>query len=615
MDRKSIPLTNEHFAAFCEKMLGQPYWYGCCLYKCTESLRSRKAEQYPSHYGTSRTARYKQDIAAKKICADCIGGIKGYAWTDGGSGVLESIGTGKPFTSKYGANGCPDKGANSMFTYAKQKGMDWGVIGTLPEIVGLALHKDGHVGVYVGNGYAVEWRGYADGCIKTKVAGRGWTHWYRLTFIQYGPALPLTPDIPTDPSVRELFYTPGKAMPRGEDVRALQADLNALGYACGAADGIFGPKTSAAIVAFQRDHGLEVDGIVGKQTRTALEEALGASDRKYGGQDPQAQVPSDEHDEGQAPDGTEQDEAIDEKTDSDEGDAEEDDTDDYVSPANEEPPDYGTRLLRYRSGHTMMVGADIAAVQKRLIQLGYNPGKTDGIYGPNTAAAVKALQKVANIAVDGIVGDETRKVLKDGLVVKPVGSVNPIVRIKMQRAENIAVYGSDEVSLGIEEYLRGVVPSEMYESADAEALKAQAICARTYAYYRRNSVISDTTNHQSFHAGKIGKNPRSDEAIAVTRGMVLTYEGKLVNCFYCASNKGETKRSGDVWSTHYPYYVTKTDEWDEAARQESNMTSFGHGIGMSQHGAMWAARHGVKCDTILAFYYEGATIAGNYGQA
>lgn len=71
-NRALIPLTNEHFAAWCLKMIGQPYWYGSCVYKCTESLRSRKAGQYPSHYGSSRTSRYRQDIAAKKVCADCI---------------------------------------------------------------------------------------------------------------------------------------------------------------------------------------------------------------------------------------------------------------------------------------------------------------------------------------------------------------------------------------------------------------------------------------------------------------------------------------------------------------------------------------------------------------
>ena len=162
-DRVLVPLTNEHFGTFCEKMVGQPYWYGCCLYKATNSLLIRKTNQYPSSYASSQTARYKQDIANRKIVADCIGGLKGYMWTGGGVGVLEAIGTDLTFTSKYGSNGCPDKGATSMFTYAKNKGMDWGVIGTLPEIVGLALTKSGHIGYYVGNGYAVEWIGFSYG--------------------------------------------------------------------------------------------------------------------------------------------------------------------------------------------------------------------------------------------------------------------------------------------------------------------------------------------------------------------------------------------------------------------------------------------------------------------
>ena len=44
-ERINTPFTNEHFAAWCQKMLGQPYWYGSVVYKCTESLRSRKAAQ------------------------------------------------------------------------------------------------------------------------------------------------------------------------------------------------------------------------------------------------------------------------------------------------------------------------------------------------------------------------------------------------------------------------------------------------------------------------------------------------------------------------------------------------------------------------------------------
>ena len=159
-DRINTPFTNEHFANWCLQMAERksPYWYGTCVYKATQSTLNSKTKQYPDHYGSSRTSRYKQDIANKQVVADCVGGCKGYAWTNGGQGVLEAIGTDQKITSKYGSNGCPDKSASGMFSYCKSKGMDWGTIGTLPEIIGLALFTDGHIGYYVGNGYAVEWR-------------------------------------------------------------------------------------------------------------------------------------------------------------------------------------------------------------------------------------------------------------------------------------------------------------------------------------------------------------------------------------------------------------------------------------------------------------------------
>ena len=108
-DRIHIPFTNEHFAAYCLQMVGQPYWYGCCGYKATASLLSRKTSQYPAHYTSDRTSRYQQDIADKKVVCDCIGGAKAYAWTGGGQSMLEAIGTDKAVSNQYCANGCPDK--------------------------------------------------------------------------------------------------------------------------------------------------------------------------------------------------------------------------------------------------------------------------------------------------------------------------------------------------------------------------------------------------------------------------------------------------------------------------------------------------------------------------
>ena len=73
-ERINTPFTNEHFVAFLKKMVSHPYWYGTCLYPCTESVLASKTRQYPEHYGSSRTAQYKRDIANKDVAADCVGG-------------------------------------------------------------------------------------------------------------------------------------------------------------------------------------------------------------------------------------------------------------------------------------------------------------------------------------------------------------------------------------------------------------------------------------------------------------------------------------------------------------------------------------------------------------
>ena len=274
-ERKDTPFTGEHFAAWCEKMVGQPYWYGGCVYKCTKSLLNRKAKQYPSHYTSSRMKRYKDDIAQKKVCADCIGGAKGYAWTNGGQGVLEAIGTDKGISNKSGANSCPDKGANSMFAWAKSKGMEWGTIDTLPEIIGLALHTDGHVGYYIGNGYAVEWRGFNYGCVRTKVKERKWKYWYKLPFIQYGEA---ATDVPA-PEIALGSRLLKRGMV-GSDIKALQELLMQLGYALPkyGANAKFGAETEKALRAFQKETGLTVDGKYSDRTHAALMDAVADDD-------------------------------------------------------------------------------------------------------------------------------------------------------------------------------------------------------------------------------------------------------------------------------------------------------------------------------------------------
>lgn len=155
-----------------------------------------------------------------------------------------------------------------MFEYAKTRGMDWGVIGSMPEIVGIALRFDGHMGFYVGGGYAVEWRGFNFGCVKTKVAGRGWTHWCKLPFINYDNS---AVTIPTTPSIALGSRLLKKGM-SGDDVKVLQELLLKLGYDLGSygADGEFGAATEKAVMAFQRRNNLTADGKYGDKTHAAL---------------------------------------------------------------------------------------------------------------------------------------------------------------------------------------------------------------------------------------------------------------------------------------------------------------------------------------------------------
>ena len=80
----------------------------------------------------------------------------------------------------------------------KSQFVESGKINTLPEIPGLALWKSGHIGIYKGNGKALEFRGTAYGCVETNVAERPWTHWGKIYGVSYGesPVEEVKPDEP-----------------------------------------------------------------------------------------------------------------------------------------------------------------------------------------------------------------------------------------------------------------------------------------------------------------------------------------------------------------------------------------------------------------------------------
>ena len=147
---------------------GWGYVWGTFGQTLTESLMESKIRQYPDGVGS-----YADVIRSKWLggrTADCVGLIKGYGWYDSKSGEI-----------KVGSNGMADVGANGMFAAAEVKG----TIDTIPEVPGLAVWSDGHIGIYIGNGEVIEAMNTLRGVTRTKLAGREWTHWLQIPYISY----------------------------------------------------------------------------------------------------------------------------------------------------------------------------------------------------------------------------------------------------------------------------------------------------------------------------------------------------------------------------------------------------------------------------------------------
>ena len=142
--------------------------------------------------------------------------------------------------------------------------------------------------------------------------------------------------------------------------------------------------------------------------------------------------------------------------------------------------------------------------------------------------------------------------------------------------------------LNLDEYIYGVVAAEMPASFEEEALKAQAIVARTYTVYK---IINDEGKHEGADIcddatccqAWISKEERmkkwDDEkkeeywnkivsAVDSTKGKVITYEGKPINAFFHANSGGKTETPGNVWGgENYPYLQTVATSGEDAYSQ------------------------------------------------
>ncbi len=125
----------------------------------------------------------------------------------------------------------------------------------------------------------------------------------------------------------------------------------------------------------------------------------------------------------------------------------------------------------------------------------------------------------------------------------------------------------------IEDYLYGVLPYEMGNASHMEALKAQAVTARTYTLRRMGGSglydVVDTTSDQVY-AGTPSGNENCRAAVDATRGIVMKTGGSYTATFYTASNGGQTESARNLWgSAAYPYLGVRDDPYDLANPQSA----------------------------------------------
>lgn len=160
----------------------------------------------------------------------------------------------------------------------------------------------------------------------------------------------------------------------------------------------------------------------------------------------------------------------------------------------------------------------------------------------------------------------------------------------------------------IDTYVRGVVASEIGD-APLEACKAQAIAARTnaYVYAISGNPIPDV-GVQAFREERATDESYRNviEAVRETTGYVLLCDGELLDpCSFSASNGGKTESSETRWGGYRSYLIEQNDPFDYAV---THGVKRGHGVGMSQTGAIEMSKCGKNYEEILGFYYPGSTI-------
>jgi len=211
------------------------------------------------------------------------------------------------------------------------------------------------------------------------------------------------------------------------------------------------------------------------------------------------------------------------------------------------------------------------------------------------------------IKIDG----QYRKIKTDQIVIKPEDNGFISVKRKWYRGHFKIINDGNALTvmndISLEEYIRGVVPSEMPSGWEIEAHKAQAIAARSYALANMGKRakygydLKDTPEDQAY-GGASAETVQTNKAVEETQGIVLVCQGKIVPAYYSASAGGRTRSAGQVWTQDLPF-IKSVPSFDDGIKKN------GHGVGMSQYGANNLAKRGYNGYQILKYFYANTKFA------
>ena len=211
------------------------------------------------------------------------------------------------------------------------------------------------------------------------------------------------------------------------------------------------------------------------------------------------------------------------------------------------------------------------------------------------------------IKIDG----QYRKIKTNQIVIKPEEDGFVSVKRKWYRGHFKVINDDGSLTvmndLPLEDYIQGVVPSEMPSGWEIEAHKAQAIAARSYALANLGKRakfgydLKDTPEDQAY-GGASAETVRTNQAVSETEGIVLVCQGKIVPAYYSASAGGQTRSASQVWLHDLPF-IKSVPSFDDGIKKN------GHGVGMSQYGANNLAKRGYNGYQILKYFYANTKFA------